>query len=571
MGIGDRDAERSRKQDEAQQERHDEGADGEVEQRMRLMGMRRRQVQRKAERQSQAGARIPEGNGTPLGREVRARFEGELGADLSRVKVHTGGESAAAAEKLGARAFTTGSDVHFGARQFAPGTKEGDRLLAHELTHVVQGQQSGVQRKAEPDREHGDGSGEAHGAHDADVSQPGEPAEQEADAVADHVADKLHDGKGDGGKDKVDGAKDHGGAPKQKPGAIAAKLDGGGRKVLRSVAPRISAQLPSAGARIFRKWIEFKDLSAKEKGPTADPSHPHLKEMGIKALGPYKYFPAKGEFQYTPPTDLKDLWTDTEDGKSYEPEAPAAPQAQAKAADKKARQAKAKQKFGPGLDAILAHDNGKTPRPFTSVVDEDTRGAGLDAHNVQRHCVSGASEMKSKQDVALRAGFGMIGGAVKGVYTSTASAFESVTAANTAIAAPLNKQMAGSWTDWRTQLAAGKNAFSPVIGAGCSGAIVFKSVSGAPLNVDQVPKYLGLDPSHKGIGPLWAGDARWQQWWDTNPQERKDYEKANGPKAKPPAITSDASSTATGVSMRVLAEPTLTNGGWILHSAYPTT
>ena len=44
-------------------------------------------------------------------------------------------------------------DVHFAAGQYAPGTKEGDRLLAHELTHVVQGQKSGVQRKAEKERD----------------------------------------------------------------------------------------------------------------------------------------------------------------------------------------------------------------------------------------------------------------------------------------------------------------------------------------------------------------------------------------------------------------------------------
>jgi hypothetical protein len=91
------------------------------------------------------------GGGSPLPPSVRSKMEPRLGADFGGVRVHTGGESAEAAKSFGARAFTVGDDVHFNAGEFAPGTKEGDKLLAHELTHVVQGQKSGVQRKAEHD------------------------------------------------------------------------------------------------------------------------------------------------------------------------------------------------------------------------------------------------------------------------------------------------------------------------------------------------------------------------------------------------------------------------------------
>ena len=94
-----------------------------------------------------ARRRIPAGAGAALGGGVQMRMERTIGADLSGVRVHTGGDSAEAADSLGARAFTVGSDVHFGRGEFAPGSKEGDRLLAHELTHVVQGQKSGIQRK----------------------------------------------------------------------------------------------------------------------------------------------------------------------------------------------------------------------------------------------------------------------------------------------------------------------------------------------------------------------------------------------------------------------------------------
>jgi hypothetical protein len=137
---------------------------------------RRERIYRKAT--GEAGeAKIPQGSGAPLPAPVQRAMEPAIGADLSRVRVHTGGDSAQAATQLGAKAFTVGNDVHFGSGQFTPGTKEGDRLIAHELTHTVQNGK-GVQKKAEG------------------VSQPGEPAEKEADAVADHVTDKLH-GKSD--------------------------------------------------------------------------------------------------------------------------------------------------------------------------------------------------------------------------------------------------------------------------------------------------------------------------------------------------------------------------------------
>src|SRR5689334_4246280 len=51
--------------------------------------------------------------GAPLPADARGRFESSLGTDLSAVRVHTGAESAAAAEGLGARAFAVGQDIHF--------------------------------------------------------------------------------------------------------------------------------------------------------------------------------------------------------------------------------------------------------------------------------------------------------------------------------------------------------------------------------------------------------------------------------------------------------------------------
>lgn len=198
----------------------------------RLRAMQRRWIQRKANGGGGgAAASIPGGSGAPLGGGVQARMEKTLGADLSGVRVHTGGESAQAAESLGARAFTVGTDVHFGHGEFAPGSKEGDRLLAHELTHVVQGQKSGIQRKAAHEGENG---GDEHGDHEAgghEVSEPGDPAEKEADAMGDHAADQLHGG----------GA-EHG----------AAGGEHGGERKVTPEKPKVGAAAPSVGRKIFR-------------------------------------------------------------------------------------------------------------------------------------------------------------------------------------------------------------------------------------------------------------------------------------------------------------------------------
>lgn len=82
--------------------------------------------------------RAMRGQGAPLPGALRRDFEPRFGADFSSVRVHTGGNAAAAARELDARAFTLGSDVYFGAQQFDPAGDEGRHLLAHELTHVLQ-------------------------------------------------------------------------------------------------------------------------------------------------------------------------------------------------------------------------------------------------------------------------------------------------------------------------------------------------------------------------------------------------------------------------------------------------
>ena len=82
--------------------------------------------------------------GQPLDPATRSFMEPRFSHDFSGVRVHTDGRAAASAREVSANAYTVGPNIVFGAGQFAPGTHEGRRLIAHELTHVVQ--QIGAER-----------------------------------------------------------------------------------------------------------------------------------------------------------------------------------------------------------------------------------------------------------------------------------------------------------------------------------------------------------------------------------------------------------------------------------------
>ncbi len=108
--------------------------------------------------------------GAPLGAATRSFMEQHFGQDFSHVRAHAGPAASAAAASLHARAFTVGGDIVFGARQYAPDTHAGRRLIAHELAHVVQ--QRGAPHAPQAQLE---------------VSTPGDAGEREAEAAADAV------------------------------------------------------------------------------------------------------------------------------------------------------------------------------------------------------------------------------------------------------------------------------------------------------------------------------------------------------------------------------------------------
>ncbi len=85
-----------------------------------------------------AGYWNPASTGSPLRADIRSEMERAFGADFSAVRIHTDSAAAASAQAEYAIAFTSGRDIYFDFGRFKPDALEGKRLLAHELTHVLQ-------------------------------------------------------------------------------------------------------------------------------------------------------------------------------------------------------------------------------------------------------------------------------------------------------------------------------------------------------------------------------------------------------------------------------------------------
>ena len=83
------------------------------------------------------------GNGPSMDHSTQSFMGDRFGVDFRNVKVHTDGEAIKMNRELHAKAFTVGNDIYFNRGQDQPQSNEGKKLLAHELTHVVQ-QNSGV-------------------------------------------------------------------------------------------------------------------------------------------------------------------------------------------------------------------------------------------------------------------------------------------------------------------------------------------------------------------------------------------------------------------------------------------
>jgi Domain of unknown function (DUF4157) len=105
--------------------------------------------------------------GQPLDAGTSAFMEPRFGYDFSQVRVHTDAQAAESARAVNALAYTVGRNVVFGAGQYAPETSEGQRLMAHELSHVVQQQSTPALLQGK-----------------LSISSPSDSAERSADAAA---------------------------------------------------------------------------------------------------------------------------------------------------------------------------------------------------------------------------------------------------------------------------------------------------------------------------------------------------------------------------------------------------
>jgi len=122
---------------------------------------------------------IADCHGRRLPADVARRLGAVLGVEIGHARIHTDSQAHKAARMLGARAFALGHDVFFSSGTYQPGTRAGDELLAHELTHVVQ---------------HDEGRLPGGPAGEVSVSRPSDAHETEAVDVARQAVEALHGG-----------------------------------------------------------------------------------------------------------------------------------------------------------------------------------------------------------------------------------------------------------------------------------------------------------------------------------------------------------------------------------------
>ncbi|MCC5905121.1 MAG: DUF4157 domain-containing protein [Balneolaceae bacterium] len=120
---------------------------------------RKPMVQLKADNSHAASSELSQkihskkGSGHTLANNTKQEMEAKIGADFSKVRVHTGSNAIQLNRELGARAFTYGNQIFFNSGEYNPSTSKGKHLLAHELTHVIQQSESEykmVQRSVNP-------------------------------------------------------------------------------------------------------------------------------------------------------------------------------------------------------------------------------------------------------------------------------------------------------------------------------------------------------------------------------------------------------------------------------------
>ena len=335
--------------------------------------------------------------------------------------------------------------------------------------------------------------------------------------------------------------------------------------------------------------------------PTRDALHPALVNAGFVGLmGPYRFRPMQGDFQYQEPsiagdgveTFLRRAIRHKTAVPQYGPEnlAPVggdykwfSPKANKQItfhaggiapADPANRVAKATllyktEKDGgrtPGavLDRIKAAGAG-APRAFVSVANEDALGAAAHAHTMDRHVVGGGAGIPDADAVAGRALFGKLGGiaagAVAGVYTPIATAFQTAGGADAEVAAVINGPFTANWNQYREDLVS-KGIVELQVSRLGKPVVAYSSASGAKVDAKYVPAYLGGPPT--GRLPLYNLDPRWTAW-----ANKQNISAAAQNQMALKALAVDESAKVNKINVRILSSEDLKTSGWFVHSAFP--
>lgn len=128
------------------------------------------------------------GSGGPLDPAIQQDMEQRFGHDFSQVRVHTSLAAEQSAQEVSAHAYTVGHNIVFGKDRFAPKSHEGRKLIAHELTHVVQqniGRFAGIQKQAEID------DGEERVENEVEIMTDEVPAPADEIAGDDTITDET--------------------------------------------------------------------------------------------------------------------------------------------------------------------------------------------------------------------------------------------------------------------------------------------------------------------------------------------------------------------------------------------
>ncbi|KAB8140676.1 DUF4157 domain-containing protein [Chloroflexia bacterium SDU3-3] len=220
-------------------------------------------------------ASMQSGGGAPLPASEQAFFERKMGHDFSKIRIHSDQNAADASKDLSARAFTVGNSIAFAPGEYQPGSAEGRKLLAHELTHTIQ-QTGGVATKR-IQRKTPDHAGET-AAPAAEQPAPGQPAAEGSAQAAEGAAQAQGNPPGAEVKAKADTSRrtspaaEEAGAGEPLAQSVQKAAEGGPRQALQEQAQKLGGQMLSADA---------KQPAADAKQPAADAKQPAPAQDGM--------------------------------------------------------------------------------------------------------------------------------------------------------------------------------------------------------------------------------------------------------------------------------------------------